>query len=120
VKYNMREMLHSLILQEEETSTLMVDSEEQDEEEAWVEVKVKSFFITTYKQAIWQGTTIILLPLVGAHKCPIFIHLSLHHSPHFITPLTFHDIISINMLGFHLIVLHFIHFSIKREFVIKC
>jgi hypothetical protein len=48
------------------------------------------------------------------------IHLSLHHSSHFIAPLTFHDIISINILGFHLIVLHFIHFSIKKEFVIKC
>jgi hypothetical protein len=58
--------------------------------------------------------------VVGAQKCHIFIHLSLHHSSHFIAPLTFHDIISINILGFHLIVLHFIHFSIKREFLIKC
>jgi hypothetical protein len=62
----------------------------------------------------------MLFRCVGAQKCPIFIHLSLHHSSHFIAPLTFHDIISINILGFHLIVLHFIHFSIKREFVIKC
>jgi hypothetical protein len=54
----------------------------------------------------------ILEEIVGAQKCPILIHLSLHHSSHFITPLTFHDIISINILGFHLIVLHFIHFSI--------
>jgi hypothetical protein len=50
--------------------------------------------------------------IVGAQKCPILILLSLHHSSHFIAPLTFHDIISINILGFHLIVLHFIHFSI--------
>jgi hypothetical protein len=56
---------------------------------------------------------------VGTQKCCIFIHLSLHHSSHFITPLTFHDIIFINIFGFHLIIFHFIHFSIKREFVIK-
>jgi hypothetical protein len=43
-----REMLHSLILQEEETSTLVVDSYEEDEEEAWVEVQVRSVFITVH------------------------------------------------------------------------
>jgi hypothetical protein len=41
---------------------------------------------------------VIQLVHVGAQKFPILIHLSLHHSSHFITPLTFHDIISINML----------------------
>ena len=40
--YNRREILCSLIPQEEETSTLAVDSEE----EVWVEVGAKSFFIT--------------------------------------------------------------------------
>jgi hypothetical protein len=33
-KYRRKEMLHISILQEEETSTLTVDSEEEDEEEA--------------------------------------------------------------------------------------
>jgi hypothetical protein len=46
-KYNRREMLRILIPQEEENSTLVVDSEEEDEEEAWVEVEVRSFVITT-------------------------------------------------------------------------
>ena len=43
-----REMVCILFLQEEETSTLAVDSEEEDEEEAWVEVEVKSFVITVH------------------------------------------------------------------------
>jgi hypothetical protein len=45
--YNKKGMLHSSIPQEEETSTLAVGSEEEDEEEAWVEVEVKLFSITT-------------------------------------------------------------------------
>ena len=57
---------------------------------------------------------------VGDHYCHILIHISLHQYSHFITPLTFHDIIFINILEFHLIIVHFIHFSIKREFLIKC
>ena len=56
---------------------------------------------------------------VGAQKCHICIHLSLHHSSHSIAPLTSHDIVFINIFGFHLTIFHFIHFSIKREFVIK-
>jgi hypothetical protein len=43
---NRREMLRSLILQEDENSPLMVDSEEEDEEEAWVKVEVRSFVIS--------------------------------------------------------------------------
>jgi hypothetical protein len=57
-------MLHSLILQEEETSTLVVDSYEEDEEEVWVEVEVRSFVITAHIQVTWQGTVKILVPLV--------------------------------------------------------
>jgi hypothetical protein len=64
VKYNRREILHSLILQEEETSTLAVDLEEENEEEAWVEVKFISFVITMHNQDTWQGTIRILVPLV--------------------------------------------------------
>jgi hypothetical protein len=40
-----REMLRILIPQEEETSTLAVNSKEEDE--AWVEVEVRSFVITS-------------------------------------------------------------------------
>jgi hypothetical protein len=47
-KYNRNKMLHSLTLKEEETSTLAVDSKEEDEEEAWVKVEVRSFVITTH------------------------------------------------------------------------
>jgi hypothetical protein len=60
---NRREMLHSLIPQEEEILTLVVDSEEEDEEEAWVEVKVISFFITAHSQVTWQWTVRTLVPL---------------------------------------------------------
>jgi hypothetical protein len=62
-KYNRNKILHSLILQEEETSTLVVDSKEEDEVEVWVEVKVISFVITMYNQDIWQGTFRTLVPL---------------------------------------------------------
>jgi hypothetical protein len=58
-----REMLRSLIPHEEETSTLAVDSEEEDEEEAWVEFEVRSFVITVPIQVIWQGTVRTLVPL---------------------------------------------------------
>jgi len=46
--YNRREILRSLIPQEEQTSTLIVDLEEEDEKEAWVEVKVRSFVIIVH------------------------------------------------------------------------
>jgi hypothetical protein len=38
VKYSKKGTLRSIIPLEEETSTLMVDLEEEDEEEVWVEV----------------------------------------------------------------------------------
>jgi hypothetical protein len=60
-----REMLHILTLWEEETSTLMVDSEDEKEEEAWVEVEVRSFVITAPSQEIWQGIVRALVPLVA-------------------------------------------------------
>jgi hypothetical protein len=49
-KYNKKETLHSIILQEEETSTLVVDLEEEDEEEVWVKVKEKSSVINIHSQ----------------------------------------------------------------------
>jgi hypothetical protein len=64
VKYNRKEILRSLNLQEEETSTLVVDSKEEDEEEAWVKVKVRSFVITAHNQDFWQGTVRTLVPLL--------------------------------------------------------
>jgi hypothetical protein len=40
-KYNKKETLRNIILQEEETSNLAVDSEEEDDQEVWVEVGAK-------------------------------------------------------------------------------
>ena len=62
-KYRKKEMLRSLTLQEEETSTLMVDSEEGDEVEGWVEIEVISFVRTVHSQDTWQGTVRTLVPL---------------------------------------------------------
>ena len=41
VKYSKKETLHSITLLGEETSTLMVDFEEEEEEEVWVDVEYK-------------------------------------------------------------------------------
>ena len=65
-------MLCSLTLQEEENQTLTVDSQEEDEEEAWVEVEVKLFGITTPSWVIWQGIVITLVILAA-----IVIHLNM-------------------------------------------
>jgi hypothetical protein len=40
-----------------------VDSEEEDEEEAWVEVEVRLSIITVHNQDIWQGIFRTLVPL---------------------------------------------------------
>jgi hypothetical protein len=61
VKYNKKEILRSLTPQKEETSTLAVDSKE--EEEVWVEVEVKSFVITVHNHDIWLGTFKTLVPI---------------------------------------------------------
>jgi hypothetical protein len=45
-KYRKKEIMLSSTPREEETSTLMVDLEKEDEEEAWVEVEVRLFAIT--------------------------------------------------------------------------
>jgi hypothetical protein len=50
--YSQKEMLRSSTPQEEETSTLVVDSDKEDEEEEWVEVEVRLFSITTHNQII--------------------------------------------------------------------
>jgi hypothetical protein len=62
-KYNKKEILHSLTPQEEETSTLKVDSEEEGEEEAWAEVEDRSFVITMHSEVTWKGTIRTLVPL---------------------------------------------------------
>jgi hypothetical protein len=62
-KYSKKGTLHNIIHLEVETSTLMVDSEEEDEEEAWVEVEVRSFVIIAHIEVIWQGTVRTLVPL---------------------------------------------------------
>jgi hypothetical protein len=63
VKYSKEGTLRSLIPLEEKTSTLVVDSKEEDEEEISVKVEVISYVITVYNQDIWQGTIIALEPL---------------------------------------------------------
>jgi hypothetical protein len=65
VKYIKKEILSSLTPQEEETSTLAVDSEEEDEDEVWVEVEVRSFVIIVDNHDIWQGTVRTLVPLAA-------------------------------------------------------
>ena len=60
-----REMLCSLIPRKEETSTLVVDSEEEDEEEAWVDVEARSFVISAPIQVTWKGIVRTLVPLVA-------------------------------------------------------
>ena len=67
----------------------------------------------------WGYSGFSRMPPVGTQKCRIFIHLSLHYSLHFIAQLNLHHIIFINTFGFHIIIFHFIHFSIKSEFMIK-
>jgi hypothetical protein len=64
-----KQMLCSLTLQEEETSNLMGDSEEEDEEEAWVEVEVRSSAITVHNQVTWKGTvrTLVVLAATATH-----------------------------------------------------
>jgi len=58
-----KEIMRSSTPREEETSTLVVDSEEQDEEEVWVEVAVRSFSITSHSLDIWKGIVITLILL---------------------------------------------------------
>ena len=54
-RLNKKEIIYSSTPQEEEISTLMVDSEDEDEEEVWVEVEVRSFFINAHILDIWEG-----------------------------------------------------------------
>jgi hypothetical protein len=55
--------------QEEETSTLMVDLEEEDEEDVRAEVELKLFSITVHNQDIWQGIfkTLVILATTITH-----------------------------------------------------
>jgi hypothetical protein len=41
VKYTKKETMHSIILQEEEVSILVVDKEDEDKEEVWVKAEEK-------------------------------------------------------------------------------
>jgi hypothetical protein len=68
-KYNNQGTLRSIITLEEETSTLVVDSKEEDEEEVWVEVKARSFVIIAHSQVIWKGTvkTLVPPPVTASH-----------------------------------------------------
>jgi hypothetical protein len=50
VKYNKKETLRSITPLGEETPILMVDSEDKDEEEVWVEVEDRSSVTTAHNQ----------------------------------------------------------------------
>jgi hypothetical protein len=52
VKYNKRETLHSTTLQGEEISLLVVATEDEDEEEVWVEAEEKKCVTNAHIQAI--------------------------------------------------------------------
>ena len=65
VKYNKKETLRGITLLGEETSILTVDSEEEDEEEEWVEAKEKSTVITMHSHDTLQGIFKTLVPLVA-------------------------------------------------------
>ena len=49
-KYTMKEIMHNIILQEEEVSILGVDTEDEDEEEVWAKAKDKLSVITACSQ----------------------------------------------------------------------
>jgi hypothetical protein len=61
--YSKKEASCSIIPQEEETSILAVDSEDEEEEEVWVEVEDRSSVITAHNQDTWKGTERTLVPL---------------------------------------------------------
>jgi hypothetical protein len=63
--YNKKGMLHSSTPREEENSILVVGSEEEDKEEAWVEVKARLFAIPTPNEVILQGIVRTLVLLVA-------------------------------------------------------
>jgi hypothetical protein len=84
VKYNKKEALRSIIPMGDETTTLEVDSAEEEQEEVWVKVEEKSYVITVHNQDTWQGTFRTLVPLAATsihssmllrnvqHCCPSF------------------------------------------------
>jgi hypothetical protein len=65
VKYNRKETPCSTTPLGEKTSILAMDSEEEDEEEEWVEIEDRSFVITAHSHDTWQGTVKTLVPLVA-------------------------------------------------------
>jgi hypothetical protein len=79
VKYSKKESLRSIIPLGEETSTLGVDYEEEEEEEVWVEVKDRSFVITAHIHDTWQGTIKTLLPLATIATHSSMLLRNVHH-----------------------------------------
>jgi hypothetical protein len=63
VKYINKEALHSIIPLGEENSTLVVDSE--GEEEVWFEVEDRSSVITAHNQDTWKWIFRTLVPLAA-------------------------------------------------------
>ena len=65
VKYNKKETLCNITLLGEETSILAVDSEEEDEDEEWIEAEDRSSIITAHNQDTLQRIVRTLVPLVA-------------------------------------------------------
>jgi hypothetical protein len=57
----------------------VVDLEEEDKEEAWAEVEVRSFVITVHNQVTWKGIVKTLVPLaVTATHLNMSYKITLH------------------------------------------
>jgi hypothetical protein len=69
VKYIRNETLCSINILGEETSILAVDSEQEDEEEEWVEAEDRSSVITAHNQDNLQGIFRTLVPLAAIVAC---------------------------------------------------
>jgi hypothetical protein len=65
VKYSKKETPRNITPLGEETSILAVDSEEEDDEEEWVEDEDRSYVITVCNQDTSQGNFKTLLPLAA-------------------------------------------------------
>ena len=69
VQYSKKEMLRSKNILGEETSILAVDSEEEDEEEEWVEAEDRSSVITVHNLDTLQGIVRTLVLLTATTTC---------------------------------------------------
>jgi hypothetical protein len=69
VKYNKKETLRSITPLREENSTLTVDSEDEEEEEVWVEAEKRSSATIAHNQDTLQGNVRTLAQLAATAAC---------------------------------------------------